>query len=390
MIFAARQLQEKCREQNRDLYATFVDLTKAFDTVSRDGLWRIMGKYGCPSKFISIVRQFHDGMEARVLENGDASDAFPVTNGVKQGCVLAPTLFSMMFSAMLSDAFAGDEESCMRIRYRIDGSLFNLRRFQAKTKVKEDVVRDLLFADDCALNAASEANMQQSMDSFSTACNNFGLTISTKKTEVLYQPAPCKPYMEPSITVNGEPLKAVDKFTYLGSTLNRSANLDDEIDTRIAKASSAFGRLRGTVWERRGIQRNTKIKVYKAVVLPTLLYACETWTVYVRHARKLNRFHINCLRKLLNITWQDKVPDTEVLTQAELPSIFSLLGKAQLRWAGHLVRMPDSRLPKKLLYGELATGKRNHGGQKKRFKDSLKASLKNSNIDPETWGNTST
>ncbi|XP_039378953.1 uncharacterized protein LOC120397321 [Mauremys reevesii] len=84
MIFAVRQLQEKCQEQNCELYTIFVDLTKAFDTVSREGLWRIMSKFGCPDRFILMVRQFHDGMMARVLDDGEASEAFPVTNGVKQ------------------------------------------------------------------------------------------------------------------------------------------------------------------------------------------------------------------------------------------------------------------------------------------------------------------
>ncbi|XP_076047086.1 uncharacterized protein LOC143028608 [Oratosquilla oratoria] len=109
MIFAARQLQEKCIEQYRDLCTTFVDLTNAFDMVSRAGLWDIMAKFGYPRKFIAIVRQFHDGMTARVLDDGEPSEAFPITNGVKQGCVLAPALFSMMFSAMLSDAFRNCE-----------------------------------------------------------------------------------------------------------------------------------------------------------------------------------------------------------------------------------------------------------------------------------------
>ena len=81
------------------------DLSKAFDTVSREGLWKIVAKFGCPTKSIAMVRQFHDGMLARIQNDGEFSDPFPVANGVKQGCVLAPTLFSMMFSAMLTAAF---------------------------------------------------------------------------------------------------------------------------------------------------------------------------------------------------------------------------------------------------------------------------------------------
>ncbi|VDM02878.1 unnamed protein product [Schistocephalus solidus] len=105
MIFAARQLQEKCQEMRTHIYTTFVDLTKAFDTVNRDGLRKVMPKFGCPKRFTKMVRQLHDGMTARDTDNGTVSEAFAVTNGVKQGCVLAPTLFSLMFSAMLMDAY---------------------------------------------------------------------------------------------------------------------------------------------------------------------------------------------------------------------------------------------------------------------------------------------
>ena len=69
--------------------------------MSREGLWRIMSKFGCPHMFINMVREFHDGMQARVQDDGAFSEPFPVANGVKQGCVLAPTLFSMMFSAKI-------------------------------------------------------------------------------------------------------------------------------------------------------------------------------------------------------------------------------------------------------------------------------------------------
>nr|VZI14632.1 unnamed protein product [Spirometra erinaceieuropaei] len=122
MIFAARQLQEKCQEMRTHLYSTFVDLTKAFDTVNREGLWKIMQKFGCPERFTQMVRQLHDGMMARVTDNGAVSEAFAVTNGVKQGCVLASTLFSLMFSAMLMDAYR-DERPGIRMAYRTDGHL---------------------------------------------------------------------------------------------------------------------------------------------------------------------------------------------------------------------------------------------------------------------------
>ena len=387
MIFAARQLQEKCQEQNVGLYTTFVDLTKAFDTVCREGLWEIMAKFGCPAKFISLVRQFHDGMQASVQDDGEHSEPFPVTNGVKQGCVLAPTLFSMMFSAMLDDAFRMGDIG-VDFRFRTDGKLFNLRRLQAKTKVQEDIARDFLFADDCALNAGTQSDMQESMNQLAASCDDFGLTISTKKTEVMHQPAPSAPYTEPAITVNGEKLTVTEKFVYLGSTLSRSVRIDEEVSYRIARASSAFGRLRERVWDRRGISLQTKLEVYRAVVLPSLLYACETWTVYSRHAKQLNSFHMRCLRNLLHIKWQDKVPDTEVLQRAQMESVHAMLKRSQLRWAGHVHRMPDERLPKRLFYGELKEGKRSHGGQRKRYKDTLKASLKCCGINPDTWETT--
>ncbi|CAH1277239.1 Hypp9517 [Branchiostoma lanceolatum] len=193
-------------------------------------------------------------MAAHVQDDGETSAAFPVINGAKQGCVPAPTLFSIVFTAMLTDAFQ-DREEGIGIKYRTDGKLLNQRRLLALTKVKQTVIRDFLFADDCALNAASEQEMQSSTDRFSGACDNFGLTISTEKTEVMFQPRPGKTYKQPSITVHGQVLKPVDKFTYLGSTMSRHSNIDEEVNCRIAKASSAFGRLRRTVWERRGMSQ---------------------------------------------------------------------------------------------------------------------------------------
>ena len=129
--------------------------------------------------------------------------------------------------------------------------------------------------------------------------------------------------------MNGRNLKVVDKFIYLGSTLSRAVHIDDYGPARIAKASVAFRRLRASVWERNGINLDTKLKVYTAVVLPTLLYACETWAVYQRHTKRLNHLHLSCLRKLLKFKWSDEILDTDVLKKAGMQSMHTVSKLAQ-------------------------------------------------------------
>ena len=115
-------------------------------------------------------------------------------------------------------------------------------------------------------------------------------------------------------------------------------------------------------------------------MITILLYAGKSWTIYGRHARQLNKFHMSCLCKLLRIKWQDKVPNTEVLTCMGMPSIHTLLSKVQVRWVGHVLCMSDECLPKRLLYGKLFVGKCQVGRPKLQFKDSLKMSLKDLEI----------
>ena len=96
------------------------------------------------------------------------------------------------------------------------------------------------------------------MDQVSVSGDSYDLTVSIKKTEVVYQPAPGKPYKEPTITMKGQRLQVVDKFAYLGSTSSRIVHIDDEVHARIAKGSAAFGWLRGSIWDRSGIRHKTE------------------------------------------------------------------------------------------------------------------------------------
>ena len=123
MIFVARQLQEKCREQHQDFYIAFVDLTKAFDSINQD-LWCIIHKFGCPPTFIAILQQFHTRMCAHVVMVGSQSCSFHVDVGVKQCCILAPTIFNPFLVAMtlVSHRYLQPSD-CVGIEYSFDGRL---------------------------------------------------------------------------------------------------------------------------------------------------------------------------------------------------------------------------------------------------------------------------
>ena len=137
MIFCLRQLQGKCIEQDRPLYMVFVDFSKAFDTVGRRGLWQLLRKCGRPEKFTTMIEALYTGMMANVSVGGEVSEPFSVTNGVKQGCVLAPTLFSIFLSAMLDEAFR-DMEDGIHIQSRQSADLFNVAHFKAKDQDYSD------------------------------------------------------------------------------------------------------------------------------------------------------------------------------------------------------------------------------------------------------------
>ena len=181
-MFVARQIQEKGREQNRPIYM-------AFDTINREVLWQLLELYGCPAKFVSILRQYHEGMETRVAVGGGESAPFKVKVGVKQGCVIAPVLFNLyIMSVVLLLQRDMQEYVKIQLRYRFDRSLFDLRKLQARIKSSAATILELQYADDCALVTYSQQAMQEVLNIIGRYYKAFRLSVNTDKTEVLYQP----------------------------------------------------------------------------------------------------------------------------------------------------------------------------------------------------------
>ncbi|XP_033124302.1 uncharacterized protein LOC117122714 [Anneissia japonica] len=185
MIFTLRLLQEKCKEKQQPLYLVFIDLSKTFDLVSRDGLFKILYHVDCLPKQ-QIIRAFHDGMQAHVIYEGSKSRPFDAKSGVKQGDVPASTLFGIFFAVVLMHAFA-NYQSGIHLNGRMDGKLLNRSRLKAITKIRDFLLRELLYADDACFCDLLDEGLQIMMDAFSNSCKEFSLSINQPKTKILVQ-----------------------------------------------------------------------------------------------------------------------------------------------------------------------------------------------------------
>ncbi|BHF58914.1 hypothetical protein SprV_0100186900 [Sparganum proliferum] len=152
-------------------------------------MWKFMQKFGLPERLTHMVRQLQDGMMVRVTDKEAISEAFTVTDEVKQGCVFAPTHFSLTFTAMLMDAYRNVRPG-IRIAHKTDAHLLDSRRMQIPMRPSTTTIHDLLFADDCALDTTTEVDKQWSMGLLATGCANFDLTFNADKTVTMHQPSP--------------------------------------------------------------------------------------------------------------------------------------------------------------------------------------------------------
>ena len=162
-----------------------------------------------------------------------------------------------------------------------------------------------------------------------------------------------------------------------------TASWTQKNNNRICPASRALRRLRDRVFQKHNLPIQTNIKVYTATSLSTPYYGSKTWTVYARHLRLLEAWHIKSLRFNLGVTLRDKLTYEEIYRKTYSASLVSQLGSWQLKWIGNVKKKDDNRLPKLVLYTEFSTGERKTGGQKKRHKNQIKYVLKKFKVATE-------
>jgi hypothetical protein len=352
-IFALRQIIELRKEFKRPLFATFVDFKAAFDSVDRSRMYEILRtSLGLPVKIVELIREMYCGSTNVVRVGSNVTADFQVVTGVKQGALLSPVLFNVALDETIRAAMVG----CDGIWLDRNGGL-----------------TDLDYADDLVVLAESHTEMQRMIDRLDACASAVGLVISKEKTQTMrLLDGP-----EGPITLKGSPLAMVSQFCYLGSTITMDGSSEAEIQSRIAKASSAFDKLNERLWSVPEIQLSTKLRVYFASIRPVLLYACETWPMKIEEERRLQAFEFRCWRRLLNISYEDHVSNDAVASKIRPPTLCTTaLQKRRLDYLGHLLRRSDSFLPKRaLLATPPADWKRPPGGVRNSWQRTVQRDL---------------
>ena len=355
-IATLRIIVEQSLEWNSPLIVNFLDYEKAFDSIDRELLWKIMRHYGIPEKIVSLVRNMYEGTCCRIVHNGQLTDRFDIRTGVRQGCLLSPFLFILALDWLMRQATKGN-------RNGIQWTLWTQ-------------LEDLDFADDLALLSHSHAQMQAKTTTLNKLSESIGLRIHPAKSKVLRVGTN---HLEP-IMIDKHPLEDVEAFCYLGSNIDQDGGTTKEIKCRIGKAQAAFTTL-GKFWKSKAISLNTKLRIFNSNVKSVLLYGCETWNASTMSVNRIQVFINRCLRRILGIKWTDKMSNETLWTRSRQIPADEEIGRRRWRWIGHTLRKPAGNITKNALDWN-PQGKRSRGRPKGTWRRVVDKEVKDSG---NTW-----
>ena len=342
-IFIVRQIIEKARERKIPLHFHFIDFKAAFDTIWRSALWKMLKSIGISIKIVNILQFMYNNTECTVMIDKHLTEWFRVEVGVRQGCILSPTLFNIF------------------LEFVMDG----ISSLQSKLQLDHCLSTDVRYADDTTLIAHIFDKLKLSTKELENACRKWGLKVNPLKCKVMSQEMD-------DIQIDNETVAKVNHFVFLGSVV---PNTSDDVKRRIALASSAFGRLKEKIWSRKDIPNRIKIRLYYALIVPIAIYASETWTLKVEDSRKLNVFENNCLRAMAGKCVRDRIKMEDIRKQlgAEV-NILNLIKRRRLNWFGHVNRRGEDSYVYRA-YKDNFPDKRPPGRPPKRWGDQIRADI---------------
>ena len=325
-------------------------------------------------------------------------------------------MFNVFFGAIIFAVRTRVDLDKMGIKLAccFDKDPLNKRTLLREDKVDYISILEFLFADDAVFNSISEEYLQEIMSVVEEVCIAFGMLIATAKTEVMVvrarirKGAVAQESCIPAIVVGGVTLKNVEQFKYVGSYLNSVAKLTDksklkaddkkskltgELAVRHGRMIVAFEKLAKNVFENPRLKLSERLRMFRMFVVSSGTYGCETWNLTKVEMRKLETEYFRLLKRIFGYKWFHYKSYNTILEECKLVGVTLIpleahIRKQRLSYLGHIERMSNHRLPKVILYSELADGSRLQGGQEISYKTCIKSDLKAFGISQNfgEWG----
>ena len=347
-MFIVRQLQEKTLEGNEELFCAFIDLEKAYDRVPREVVYWCLRKKGVLEKTVRVIQELYKGVVTTVRTKSGETEEFEVKVGLHQGSALSPFLFIIVMDVLSAE-------------------------------IRDKQKWEMLFADDLVITARTEEELQDRVLKWQESLQAGGLKVNVQKSEVMRSGREKEDIQIRD--VRGVEMRQVEKFKYLGSVISESGGCEKDVEERIKAGWSKWREVSGIVCDRR-MPRRLKIKIYKTVVRPVIVYGAETWALRKKEERKLERTEMKMIRWAMGISLREHLTNEEIRRRAGIECISELLKRARLQWFGHVARREEEN-PVKRAWRTPVVGRRTRGRQKMRWMDRVLRDLESMKISEE-------
>ena len=310
----------------------YIDYSKAFDKIHHDKLMESLLKINVDGKNIRLISNLYWEQMAAIRINNENTEYTKIKRGVRQGCVLSPSLFNL----------------CTEMIFR------EIEDMKGVT-IGEVNINNLRYADDTVLLAESEKDLQDILEVVKEKSNLYGLTMNVKKTKAM---AFSKEETPPKVNLqfDGDTIEQVDGFIYLCQRMTSDGRCEAEVKRRIEIARSTFINMRDLLTARK-LDFSIRLRLVNCYIWSTLLYGAETWTLTKSLEKKISAFEMWIYRRMMRISWTRKKTNAEVLRMAGLQGIavMGIIKGRKITYFGHIKR--HNSLLKELLEGK-AEGRR--------------------------------
>merc|ERR1712002_295278 len=237
----------------------------------------------------------------------------------------------------------------------------------------------LMFADDTVLVGDSKEKLERLVQEFGNVCRRWKLTVNEGKSKVM-RIRKNREENEVDISPNGRRMEEVEIHRYLGVDISNDSGMGEEVNHRIGEARRAWGALKD-VWKKRHISREAKVGMYEGIIEPSLLYGCEIWALNKKDRKRMEAVEMNCLRNICGRRRIDKVPNVVIRGMCgKNVDVSERMDQGVLRWFGHVERMGNERLVKRV-YDSEVRGVRRRGRPRKSWMNGVNETLKRKGLN---------